>query len=64
MIEMVWGGQKTSEIAQILDCSKQNVSYHLSRIYSELRSILEKKGFGGLDTIGMLKTLTKVKKSG
>lgn len=62
VIELVWEGRKTSEIARILGCTKQNVSYHLSRIYAELRSILRKKGFGGLDTIGLLKTLTKVKK--
>lgn len=62
MIELVWQGKKASEIAQVLGCTKQNVSYHLSRIYAELRSLLLKKGFGGLDTIGLLKTLTKAKK--
>lgn len=61
MIELVWQGQKASEIAQILRCSKQNISYHLSRIYTELRSILAEQGFGGLDTVGLLKTVTKMK---
>ena len=59
VIELVWEGRKTSEIAQILGCSKQNISYHLSRIFAELRSILAKKGFGCLDTVGLLKTITK-----